>query len=458
LNRVTMPDGKLRICFVENRGMTAFWEAVADGMRARGHEIAWIVQNHGFVPRRAKRAGDQVVVIPYPRPQDMAAPDPELIAWLSGDRGAQHFGNGTAHYNHYNDWIATTLDDVKPDVLIGEPTLFHEQIALRNCRSRGIPYVYPAMCRYPRGRFAVLDGEYEIPLGGSGEAWDAARLGEEIDLIASGKTIPVYMDRPDRLIRLRHLAAGLRIWCARLGGERFNTPSLWRKAVLARALHLRLGEWEVLARPVPEGKKALLYPLQMQPEANINLYGRPFADQTATIRAMLAAAPPQVCIAVKANPKAKYEVTDDLLALAAADARIVLLPLATTMADAQRQTTGSLTVTGTVGLEAVFGKGRCLSLRHAVLSDHLPAFHAASIEEGVTRLLTDPDVGKGVAEDGAWLLSRLIATSWPGTVNETMFDRDALHPDNIQQVIAGIEGSLRAAFAADTQLSTKDQQ
>jgi hypothetical protein len=451
-----MPDMKVRVCFVENRGKTVFWEAVADAMRLRGHEIAWIVQNHAFCPRSAKRIGDQVVVIPYPRPQDMAAANPELAKWLAGDRGAEHFGNGTEHYGHYSDWIAKTLDNIAPDVVIGEPTLFHEQIALWHCRSRGIPYLHPAMCRYPRNRFAVLDGEHEIALGGSGEAWDTARVAEEVDRIASGRTIPVYMDKPDRLIRLRHTTASMRIWYARLGGERFNTPSLRRKVALSRALRRRLGEWEALARPVPNGKEALLYPLQIQPEANINLYGRPFVDQTATIRAMLTAAPADVSIAVKANPKAKYEVTDELLTLAASDARVVLLPLATTMAGAQQQTTGSLTVTGTVGFEAVFGKGRCLSLRIAVLADHLPAFHTASIEEGVTRLLTKPDEGKGGADAGAWLLSHLIATSWPGKVNEPLFDRDAMDPINIERVVSGIEGTFRTIFPAHARLSKED--
>lgn len=196
MNRVTLPAAKLRICFVENRVITAFWEALAEGLRARGHEIAWIVQNHGFVPRRAKRAGDHIMVIRYPQREDMVAPDPELVAWLSGDRGAEHFGSGTAHYHYYDDWISKTLDNFLPDLLIGEPTLFHEQIAIRQCRSRGIPYLHPAVSRYPRGRFAVLDGEYEIALGGSGETWDDARLAEEIDRIVSGTTIPQIWTGP----------------------------------------------------------------------------------------------------------------------------------------------------------------------------------------------------------------------------------------------------------------------
>lgn len=445
-----------RICFIENRGTVALWQTVAATLRGRGHQIGWIVQNHAFLPRDAARAGDWTAVIPYPRQSDLAPANSNLLGAIAGDRGVLYFGKEPTHYRYYADQISAALDAFRPDAVIGEPTLFHEQLAILQCRRRGIPYLHAVTSRYPGDRFQVVEGDTQIPVSTPGEVWADDRLRDHVDGIRENRVVPTYMLQTHAPGRLDTLSAGLNLWLAHLAGEGFNTPSLRRKMRLTALLKQRLAQWEQLARPVPPGCKALLYPLQMQPEANINVWGRPYSDQLATIKAMLAAAPDNIHIAIKANPKAKYEVTEDLIALARSESRIILLPLRQSMSEAQAATLGSLTVTGTVGLEAVFGKGRCLSLCHPVITEHLPAFHISSIAEGVQRLLDDPTAGLGTEATALWLLGYLISTSYPGIISEPLLDQRVLQPANVTLVADGLEDALNTVLSQSTASPSKE--
>jgi hypothetical protein len=322
--------------------------------------------------------------------------------------------------------------------VVGEATLFHELIAIDVCRRLAIPYVHPGANRYPSGRFSMYASETQVPLVGSGEQWDEAKAREQAERIATGREVPFYMVAPGRFEkvqqRIGQVLAHATVLLGRLQGERFNTPALFRKLALGRQLKRHLLRWQELQKLPSSASRTLLYPLQMQPESNIDVWGAPYSDQLAVVRAMLEAAPSDVQIAVKANPKSKYEVCAELLALAEKEPRICLLPLAMRMPEAQRFALGVLTISGTVGLEAVLGKGRCISLRHPIIEKHFPEFHATSIEHGVWRLLNEPDAGIGRIDTGTVLIQELVKESFPGLVSEPLYHPMCIDPNNVSLV------------------------
>lgn len=434
----------MRVVFVENRAKTTFWVEVARGLITRGHWVAWIVQNPVYAPSEGT---GEVFALGFPKTVDMIdAPVPNPV---STDRGRDYFGAGARHYSFYIRRVSDALDQLRPDAVLGEPTLMHELLIIDECRRRGIAYLHPAMTRYPGGRFNVLDGDKQTSVLGSGEAWPRDLLLDVALRISEGRSLPSYMAQPSgtaMLIRRLRRACGQTL--ATLGwalGERFNTPSPARKLALNMDLRGNLRTWSALARmPDATGSEnpVILYPLQMQPEANIDVWGRPYSNQVDLVKRLLAKLDENGAVAVKANPKAKYEVSTEILALARSSPRVVLLPLDCSMKDAQRVTTGTITVSGTVGFEAVFGRGRCLSLRHPVLERHLPEFHADTPEEAVTRLISDPDAGRGNPCRGADLLAQLIDDSFEGTINEPTYDSNCLSPDNIEKVTSAIERVL----------------
>lgn len=428
--------------FIENRGKTAFWAKVAQRLTLAGHEVGWMLQNPAYAPRCV--SGNQFF-LGFPKASDLLdAPIPEAV---STDRGRQYFDAGSLHYTFYAKRVAMTLDHFCPDVVLGEPTLMHELLTIAECRKRGLPYLHPTMTRYPGGRFNVLDGDTQLPVSGSGDRWASSELIEWSSAIQEGRSLPSYMTKPTslaaQLLFLRRILGQTRVVWGWLRGERFNTPSPARKAALREELRKNLAAWGELALMPEVGKRrVVLYPLQMQPEANIDVWGRPFSNQVELLRRLLAALPADGAVAVKANPKPKYEVSAELLSLAREDARVILLPTDCSMEAAQAVSNGAVTVSGTVGFEAVFGRGRCLSLRHPVLERYLPEFHCDSPEVAVRRLLTDPNAGCGSAERGAYLLGQLVADSFEGTINEPTYDPNCLSPTNIGKVSAAIEQVL----------------
>ncbi len=436
-----------RLLFIENREKTIFWAAIARVLQARGHRISWIVQNPVF-------GGDlpgQVYQIAFPRAGDLdTTVDLAAFPALVTDRGRQLFGAGSAHYGYYAKEIASILDRDAPDVVLGEPTLFHELTAIDLCAARGIPFAHPVGERYPNGRFAVFDGASQCPLVDSGEQMDDAAATELAACIGSGRTVPSYMNTGDakRLARrAKWVAMRLRVLAGRLRGETYNTPSLGRKLALNRLVKTNAARWGAAERlPVP-GTRTLLYPLQMQPENTIDVWGRPDCDQVDILRRILAATPDDVHVAVKANPKPFYELSTALLDLCVDHPRLVLLPFSMRMNEAMEVTEGAITVTGTVGYEAVFGRGRCISTAHPVLDEHFPDFVAPSIEAAARRLLDEPNAGRGSTGEGVRLLQALMARSFDGLINDPVSDPRCIEPENVAKIAHGIGVAIAAIEA-----------
>src|SRR5215213_9099996 len=150
----------MKILFIENRYTTWIWAAVAQGLENYGHEIHWLVQNPMFCPKMGLAH-----VLPFPRAAEKQKND--SLAWLSDvDRGVRWFGGDGAYWYPYNQKILQVLQKVKPDVVFGEPTEFHELLALENARALGMRFLFPSATRYPVGRLQFLDYDTMNAVGG----------------------------------------------------------------------------------------------------------------------------------------------------------------------------------------------------------------------------------------------------------------------------------------------------
>ena len=198
-----------------------------------------------------------------------------------------------------------------------------------------------------------------------------------------------------------------------------------------------------------------MYPMQVQPEASIDVWGRPYSDQLEVIRRMRAALPPDMLLAIKANPHPRYELSEELLTFAESEAGVVLLPRRMTMRETWEHVEGAVTVCGTVGLEAVFGRGRCISLKHPLLDRILPGFTAATPEEAVAKLLGNPQSGKGNIESGQLLLRALYAQSWPGLISDPLYSDECIAPRNVARLADGIEHAWRQVTGADGRVGVR---
>jgi hypothetical protein len=428
-----------RLLFLENREKTYFWAAIAQRLADEGHDVAWLVQNPVF----AKALPGRVNRIPFPRREDLNDTlDLAAFPALATDRGREHFGAGHSHYAYYAQRIEAIIDQAAPDLVIGEPTLFHELLAVDFCDRKSIPFAHPVGERYPAGRFAIYAGATQRPILESGDRLEEGDALELATRIAAGRTIPFYIARGSRLTRLRNrLRWGVTRWrviAGRWRGERYNTPSPRRKLALNRATRANLARWTEAASIPPVPDRAILYPLQMQPENTIDVWGRPDWDQVAIIRRILAGTPEDVAVAVKANPKPYYELSGELLDFCLSQPRVHLLPAEMGMIEALGLTTGAITVTGTVGYEAVCGRGRCLSIAQPILDDHFPDFAAPSIEAAARRLVTDSGAGRGSPAEGARLIQLMTARTFEGVVADPVSMPGCMAPANLDRVARAV--------------------
>lgn len=436
-----------KILFVENRCRTEVWKCIASALRKDGCEIRWIVENHLFVPEPEYGAA---LVIPYPSEKELKRAEPYQSQYLpSSDRAVNYFGlRDTRHYGYYFAIIRAYLEKEKPDVVFGESTAFHELICIDACQRLGIPYLHPSSCRYPTGRFSFYRGNTLEPWRGSNEILTNAVAQAQIDAIAARTIAPDYMKKKKVSFRTRmeRLSDLLFLCRCYYSGEHYHTPSPFRKICLDRKLKQWISRWDQTARrkfSAIEGNAVkILYPLQMQPEANLDIWGNPYRNQAALIAKILEHTPEDVLLVVKANPKTKYEFTDDLLELVETRERIIPVPRDVSMGAVLSKVQLIVTVTGTIAIECILsGKpvltlmktlnntvSACPYLEHfSQLSDYLN-----QLREG-TFPLASP-------QDKIDFLNLLNRTSYPGYPYEHIL-RD---PEKLAEVLVAFRASINA--------------
>lgn len=351
-----------KILFLENRYRTYAWQWMADFLEKKGCEIYWIVQNHYFTPK-----GENIYVIPYPSDKDIlnakerGVPS-DIFDYVSFiDRNLYIFGcKNTDYYYYYYNEIKDYILKVSPDLVIGECTQFYELLAISICKQEEILYLHPCTCRYPVDRFSFYQYNTLTPYKGSGEEYPYEEALQLANDIANRSTQPSYMiippfswkgwleDKKDKLIKS---------YCY-LRGEHFCTPSIVKKKKKNQQRDELVKKWEVLASSKQwenriQNKFVVMYPMQMQPEANLDVWGYPYRDQTETIRKIAEQLEEDEVLVVKPNPKAKYELTDELLTFLASRNNVLVVPLLTPMANVFEKTDLVVAVTGTIAMECI---------------------------------------------------------------------------------------------------------
>jgi hypothetical protein len=409
-----------KIVFVENRYFTWILDAVAHGLQTAGYEIHWIVQNPVFTPRHGL-----VHIIPFPASSALVQPDDtELHRRLfASDRGVRWFGGNGFHWAYYREQIQTLIGHLQPDFVFGETTQFHELLTCDICREHGIPFLSPNVTRYPVGRLNFFLYDSLDPVGGEASDLNDVELSEMLDAIVNRTVRPSYMepvkDSPTQKL-LRILSDKQRILSGWLKGERYVTPSPLTKIRLDRNHAKNFRVWESFAhRSLPEalsGKPCVLFPLQMQPESNIEVWGSPWSDQLDIAkRAASALEEVGAVLIVKPNPKSKYELNAALCELVANTPNILAISHLTPMKDIFRDATLVLTVTGTVLMECVFSGKPVASLGTHAMTRY-PGVVGLDSPEKIASVLLKVCQGKlagASREQAKSLLNTLYKTSYP---------------------------------------------
>lgn len=353
-----------KILIIENRHKTKFWSEIIDPMV---FDKVFLIQNHRYALSDVRN-----VLIPYYRfnlvaETYMVNPSLQFHRKIVSKRVSINKRRLVYYYNE----IFRIIRDENPDLILGESTAIHELIAIDVAKQLGIDYVNLVSARYPPGKFLIVSNDtLKLRIQNYGTA-PRVNISREVK---SGLVSPDYMKkiRKKHRIDFTYQINNLMDWFL---GERLNTPSPFLKFSreldrVAVKLLLVLFSRDGLGGFVNEAKSMILYPMQMQPESNIDVWGFKYKNQANLITTVARKMRKQEVLLVKINPKMKYELTVfEFFNIIRHN--VVFLNSSVRMSDLLDEVEGVITVTGTVFYEAILKGVKVCLLSYLPLSDKL---------------------------------------------------------------------------------------
>ena len=433
----------MRIAFVEVRDKTALLSAVAS--RLTNHRISWLVQNHSFGDTSMANA----TYLPYPSRrevrilptiEDRVSRD-HIDLVVECDRFSNTFGISMSHYEWYYQAIRGWFERDAPELVIGEVGNFHSHMVSLIAAECGVPFLNPTSSRYPTGRFAFFVGDRLRTLGGDLQPVSDEDIERTVEEIRTGRRKPDYMTIAPRRRRddLGYRGQIFKEW---LRGERYATqpPSYFLRQAMGRFVKQR--RWDALSTgidsiPGPSDRPVVLYPLQMQPELNLDIWGREYRDQVAVVNE-LSASP--VHLLVKPNPKSFHELSSEMI-VATGKANVTAIAHGVPMDRAESVADLVVTTSGTVAIERLV-RGRPVGI---LLDDYARWLGVPSMGElGLHLSALGWDAVNTVrssqqAIDPSQILKRIVASSYPGVISEPRFAPHVLRPENLALIARAVE-------------------
>jgi len=423
----------MKLLFIENRYKTYLFDAIAKELQ-KEHQIFWIVQNPEFSPTVG-----EVNVIKFPENdinEDEVKSNLEIDfeGVIQSDRQQNYFKKkGVNYFYYYAKQIDEIITQIQPDFVFGESTAFHELLTIEICKKSNILYLTPSSCRYPVGRFSFYKYNTLEPYKGSGEL-----LGNE-DAINIIESIENRVLKPDYMKKItvsksKIVGNKLKIIKSYYGGEKYNTPSPLVKYKLEQQKNKNIEAWEEIAiKGIEKDKFSVLYPMQMQPEANIDVWGRKCRDQFTTIVNIHKQMGEDEVLYIKPNPKSKYELTNDLITYISKHKNIVALQHTVSMDAIFKDVDLFITVTGTIAIECILANKPIVTLVKTINNTSnnclfAESFNAISKYKGMIKKNIFP---KNTKQEKINYLNRLNMSSFKGSDADPFSKKEAVSDENI---------------------------
>lgn len=429
----------MKLLFIENRYKTYFYDEICKHLE-KEHEIYWIVQNPKFLPQ----TGD-IYSIPFPSKKTKINKDVDLSYILESDR-QQHFFNNkaTSYFYYYHDKINKIIQRLRPDIVFGESTAFHELLAINICRTLEILYLNPSTCRYPVGRFSFYQYDTLTPFGGSNQILSKEEGYNIIDNIINRDVKPDYM-KTVSFSRINSIRDKLKMITSYYSGESYNTPSPWIKFTKERKKRKHIKLWDKVATSsIDKHTFSVLYPLQMQPEANIDVWGRPYRDQFKTILKLYEQRNEGEILYVKPNPKSKYELSEKLINFIKNNPGIIALRHDVSMNAIFDDIDLFVTVTGTIAIECIFANKPVVTLVKTLNNKAANCIYLKNmklLQEQILKVRNHdfPSLSK---EEKLDFLNLLNASSFKGVVSDPYNSTYSVSEKNISDVVKALNNIL----------------
>lgn len=428
----------MKLLFIENRHKTYFFEPIANQLSKNGHEIHWLIQNKQFLP--SGNFKNHLIGYPSLNKINGYIKDEDVEEVIKSDRQLNHFNKkDTSYFYYYNKKIEAYLKKLKPDFVFGESTAFHELLTINNCKKQGILYLNPSTCRYPIGRFSFYKYNTLEPYFGSNESLLEAEAKAVIDQIINRKAIPDYM-KISPISRSLILRDKLKKIYAYTKGEKYNTPNPLIKYKVEKLKDKSIEIWDVNAARNVENDKTfkVLYPLQMQPEGNIDVWGKKYRDQTELIKNIANTLPEKCVLYVKPNPKSKYELSPELINLLQNKTNIKHLHHSTKMDNVLPNIDLVITVTGTIAIECVLSNKPVATMVKTINNEANNCLYINTLSKDLETIISNVKSNTFTSitnKEKIDFLNLLNRTSYKGVISDPYYSAYSVSEENINDVV-----------------------
>ena len=446
----------MKILFVENQYKTYFFEPIAKRLQDQGHDVFWIVQNKLFTPK-----GDfKKYIIPYPDNNNyQAIEDSYIDDIIASDRNLNYFKySNKSHFYYYNEKIEKLIHTLLPEVVFGECTLFHELLIGKHCRSLGIKYLNPLPCRYPTGKFSFYLYDTAKPFHGSGEVLPDDEAKAIIDNITHRKIKPDYM-KPVVMSTYEKLKNKLQKTAGYYLGDQYNTPSPFVKLKIEkeRAGVIQLWDSKAMYEVDKTTDFRVLYPLQVQPEENIDVMGRKRRNQLAVIKEIAENLPNDAILYVKPNPKPRYEVTKEMVEFLSKAKNIKMIHHSVSMTQIFKDFDLIVTVTGTVAIESLFANKPVVNLIQSINNTVKNCVYLEDLTDlpEIINTVKNNTFPKASIQDKIEFINLLNKTSYYGNISDVLSDKNCIDDENITLIMKAFDDVLNEIEKKSTTLKAK---
>ena len=379
------------IVFIENHYATHMYYPLAVELKSRGHNVILIYWNAFF----AKKWLNGFKCIKLKPGFENEINEKELIL---EDRAFKYFKRNYKEYALSDVYVENLLRNLNPKLILGEPTLFYElQIALA-AKKLGYVYSYIGPSRFFRDRIVAYDGielKYLKFISSDIELRSSNKSSDELSL----NTLLLESNRSEKIVKIIQLKDYL--LSLFYSGKNIR-PSIFKKLLLEikrKALLKRIPNYSIGNNIKKNQKTTILYPLQMQPESNSDVWGRPYSNQLENIKQL--AKIENVEILVKLNPTTKYEFSQELLDFIKVSKTVNLVPVEKKMTEVLNYCDVVFSIVGTVILE-------CLELKKPVIvlktDAYLTELSGVNVVSSINKIDSNFLSNLKVATDSEWNL------------------------------------------------------
>lgn len=435
----------MRILFIENRHKTFFFEQIAKNLIDDGHDIHWLIQNKQFSPLEKF----QTYTISYPKGKyDNYKKDENVEGAIKSDRQLNHFKKkDSSYFYYYNQKIEDYLKHLQPNFVFGESTAFHELLTISNCKKLNLLYLNPSTCRFPVGRFSFYKYDSLVPYMGSDELLSSQEAIEIIDQIVNRKTAPDYM-KPMSISKIKIFKDKIKKTFAYFIGEKYNTPNPLVKYKIEKKKSKVKEKWDHNAETkiTVDNNFNILYPLQMQPEANIDVWGKKYRDQKTLILDIAKSLPEKCVLYIKPNPKSKYELSGKLLKAVNETNEIKHLHHSTKMDEILPNIDLVITVTGTIAIECILSNKPVVNLVKTLNNNAVNCKFINTINDELPITINEiksKSFPTLTQQEKIEFINHLNKTSYKGIISDPYTDSNCISSKNIDNVVNAFRSILK---------------